>query len=376
MADCYKLTAVSDFTKYVEALSDETGYEASRLQECKPVICQAIYGIGNPDISGIGVAIGYIIEIALGFTLAILLLLQTRLDPSLRSIPSQVLLTGLRSFFNAAAFFSIAVQIATISLLVQKDFGIATSDFGAIEAQIAQAVSVVSMLPLLYPALLLSGIDSSSSSASSSSPRSNPRLFLLNLAAALSFYPFLSRNLHAFGPGDSRPIGDGSGSDVSTADWAKVERLCFADGLDGLRHDALYAAIPPLELAASLVVYLATLWQMCGLVGAHYSPAKDQQKRHAVVVGAGRVVLWRGRVGEWFRSHRLWAALLMLVPLGLAVPLLWVIFHLRGLQEELARNMEEDYGGNNWGFGQIVAVVLYLPVAVDMLYRGRFGYQV
>ncbi|CAG9945041.1 unnamed protein product [Clonostachys rosea f. rosea IK726] len=258
MADCYKLTAVDDFTKYVETLSDETGYEDSRLQACKPVICQAIYGIGNPDISGIGVAIGYIIGIALGFTLAILLLLQTRLDPPLKSIPSQVLLTGLRSFFNAAAFFSIAVQIATISLLVQKDFGIATSDFGAIEAQIAQAVSVVSLLPLLYPALILSSIDSS---------RSNPRLFLLNLAAAL-------------------------------------------------------------------------------------------------------------RVGEWLRGHRLWAALLMLVPLGLAAPLLWVIFHLRGLQEELARNVDEDYGGNSWGFGQIVAVVLYLPVAVDMFYRGRFGYQV
>lgn len=366
MADCYKLTAVDDFTKYVETLSDETGYEDSRLQACKPMICQAIYGIGNPDISGIGVAIGYIIGIALGFTLAILLLLQTRLDPPLKSIPSQVLLTGLRSFFNAAAFFSIAVQIATISLLVQKDFGIATSDFGAIEAQIAQAVSVVSLLPLLYPALILSSIDSS---------RSNPRLFLLNLAAALSFYPFLSRNLHAFGPDDSRPIGDGSGSDVSTADWTKVERLCFADGLDALRDDTLYAAIPPLELAASLVVYLATLWQMGGLVGAHYSPVKDQ-KRHAVVVGAGRVVLWRRRVGEWLRGHRLWAALLMLVPLGLAAPLLWVIFHLRGLQEELARNVDEDYGGNNWGFGQIVAVVLYLPVVVDMFYRGRFGYQV
>jgi hypothetical protein len=55
MADCYKLTAVDDFTKYVETLSDETGYEDSRLQACKPVICQAIYGIGNPDISGIGV---------------------------------------------------------------------------------------------------------------------------------------------------------------------------------------------------------------------------------------------------------------------------------------------------------------------------------
>ncbi|VUC21434.1 unnamed protein product [Clonostachys rosea] len=259
MADCYKLVAVDDFTKYVDTLSSETRYEDSRLQACKPIICQAIYGIGNPDISGIGVAIAYIMEIALGFTLSILLLLQTRLDPPLKSIASQVLLTGLRSFFNAAAFFSIAVQIATISLLIQKDFGIGTSDFGAIEAQIAQAVSVVSMLPLLYPALILGGIDSS--------PRSNPRLFLLNLAAAL-------------------------------------------------------------------------------------------------------------RVGGWFRRHRIWAALLMLIPLGLAIPLLWVIFHLRGLQEELARNVGEDYGGNNWGFGQIVAVVLYLPVAVDMFYRGRFGYQV
>lgn len=307
----------------------------------------------------------------LGLSLAILFLVQSHLDRPLKDAASQVIVAGLKSFNSASAFFAIAIQLATISVVVQKDFGINTSDFGAIETQIAQAVSVLSMLPLLYPTLLLDG-------GRESSPRTNPRLFLLCLAAALSFYPFLSRNIQNFRTSISTPapISDGDDGDVSTADWHQVETLCFDDGLDGLRRNGVYAAVPALELTGSLIVYLATLWQMGALVGVHRWAVHKQPShmRRKYYQRRGTFIVWRRKVSEWFSENKIFSGLLLLVPLALAIPLLWTVFYMRQLQETLAHSTGEDYNGNKWGFGQMVSLVLFLPVFVDMFYCWKFGY--
>lgn len=57
---------------------------------------------------------------------------------------------------------------------------------------------------------------------------------------------------------------------------------------------------------------------------------------------------------------------------GLSVPLLWMIFTLRKLQEEMSEKMGQDYNGKDWGFGQIVSIMLFVPVGVEMAYQWRF----
>jgi hypothetical protein len=46
---------MGDFNKYIEQLRTETDFVTSNLTICKKEICIAIWGNGNPDISGIGV---------------------------------------------------------------------------------------------------------------------------------------------------------------------------------------------------------------------------------------------------------------------------------------------------------------------------------
>lgn len=55
--DCSNLTSLSDFADYIDTLRSETEFKTAQLQDCRPEICQAVYGTGNPDISGIGVSI-------------------------------------------------------------------------------------------------------------------------------------------------------------------------------------------------------------------------------------------------------------------------------------------------------------------------------
>lgn len=55
MPDCSKLRVLDDFGHYVDAIVQETQFQRDRMESCKLEICSAIYGTGNPDISGIGV---------------------------------------------------------------------------------------------------------------------------------------------------------------------------------------------------------------------------------------------------------------------------------------------------------------------------------
>jgi len=59
--NCTLLTTRSNFPDYVQILRNETGtgvnstLNLTLLERCKPEVCNALWGTGNADISGIGV---------------------------------------------------------------------------------------------------------------------------------------------------------------------------------------------------------------------------------------------------------------------------------------------------------------------------------
>ncbi|KAL2687641.1 hypothetical protein Neosp_005203 [[Neocosmospora] mangrovei] len=269
---------------------------------------------------------------------------------------------GLDSFFSSAAYFALAIQLATIIVLVRKDYGISTADLGAIEARIAQSVAVVSMMPLLYPAALLEPRERNINR----DIRHNARLLLLNATTALSFFPFLSRCIHSFGPS---PIGTGDDKDVDPEDWAKIADMCLFGGFGELKKDVTWKALPGLELTASLITYFFAFWLLSGLPNTRYIPSENTKGYR----GVERVLSWREKVTKWFENR--WISLIapLLLIVGLTIPLVVMIFKLRDLQKELSSFMGESYEGDNWGFGQIVSIVLFVPVGIDMAYSWRFG---
>ena len=325
-------------------------------------------------MSGIQVAVGYVMETALSLLLALVVIFTRHHKAGPRSRRAHdIFISGLRAFFDSAAYFALSIQLATLAVLARKDYGLGTADLGALETQIAQAISVVSLLPLLYPAALLeaAGPDDEEDDDEEEGEEHNARLLLLSLTVALSFYPFLSRCLHSFGQG---MIGDGDGAVVSVGRWREVESLCFADGLDRLRGNGMYEALAGLELAASLVTYLFSFWPRAGLLLGQHCSGRDGDAAGGDGGRKGMGVLSaRDRVNRWFSERPALAAAPLLVVVGLAAPMLWAIFDLRGLQKELADSTGVGYAGNEWGFGQIVSIVLFVPVGVAMVYRWRFG---
>jgi len=53
---------------------------------------------------------------------------------------------------------------------------------------------------------------------------------------------------------------------------------------------------------------------------------------------------------------------------GLVAPLLWGFWRLRGLQRALAKTLGGYYEGDEWGFGQVMAITIFVPIFVEMLF--------
>lgn len=54
--DCSALTDLDAFPKYIATLRNETAFNLALLTDCKKDICDAVFGVGNPDVSGVGVS--------------------------------------------------------------------------------------------------------------------------------------------------------------------------------------------------------------------------------------------------------------------------------------------------------------------------------
>jgi hypothetical protein len=219
------------------------------------------------------------------------------------------------------------------------------------------------MIPLLYPIALLEPL---TTTCPRDNVKHNARLLLLSVTVALSFYPFLSRCIHAF---DVSPIGNDEGSEVSPIDWSAIEDMCFPQKYRHLGETTTYRSLNGLELTASLIMYLFSFWLLAGLPKTHYRRNERSKGSQESEVNLS----WRDRVNRWFSNRPIVAMVPLFVVVGLSIPLLWVVFTLRKVQEEMSENMGQEYTGKKWGFGQIVSIVLFIPVAVEMGYKWRFG---
>jgi hypothetical protein len=54
--DCSSLAVRKHFKDYIQALNLTFTGNFNLVEKCKPQVCNALWGSGNPDISGIGVS--------------------------------------------------------------------------------------------------------------------------------------------------------------------------------------------------------------------------------------------------------------------------------------------------------------------------------
>lgn len=225
-SECAELSFRTDFAGYIALLRDFTDGDFSLVANCTEQVCGALWGSGNPDISGIGMTVGYLLQSAICLTLLAaygwFAVYGTKDDEKDRRW--WLLNIATSCFFDNAVFFAFAIQITSVVTLARANFGISAEGMGAISMKIAWTVSTLTLLPLL-PLILRPeafadtstqvdaadderGIKQHQSRActrveSSSQRRPSHRFLLFVICWAVSFYPFFSRMAGTFG--SSRP---------------------------------------------------------------------------------------------------------------------------------------------------------------------------
>jgi hypothetical protein len=198
--------------------------------------------------------IGYFLEniAAFLFTCAVLL---CRGFPAIASKRfRRVLGKTYDSFYVCAVFLTFSIQIAAIITLAEANFGLTTNGMGAYTVQITWTVSVLTLFPLTYVALMKNLIREPHPPANRSqqvdpSPeekiekgRESLRTYLYLICIGLSLYPFISSMFSMYGPSQ---IGDSPGKAINNTDWLIVQSACFGGPsfVTNQENNAMYACL-------------------------------------------------------------------------------------------------------------------------------------
>jgi len=376
--DCSALADMTGFQEYMQLIRNETKFNTTLLGFCQNEICGALWGVGNPDVSGIGVTAGYVVEIVLGFLLAVCCHLRRNIDSRpwkwLRIWAKKPLERGFETFFTSAFYFAMSILVASNYALAKRDFDVSANGFGIIETQITFAITVASVLPLLYPITM--GPEKEKEAGPSdpiaemraeynSTLHEKFRLVLSGLVIALFTYPFVSQCIHNWAPTDvGEDNGPGGTTIVDSAEWAALTATCF-----GEVHpitDVENKVISAFELAGSLLAILVVLCNFFGFLLGRRNTEKSEDAVAGRILVSTRRMLERARFPSSVRL--LFHIVFLLGPLLLSIPLLWGIFRLREVQRALAKATTNLYLDNDWTFGQVVAIAIFAPVLFDMVH--------
>ncbi|KAL8685703.1 MAG: hypothetical protein Q9224_005711, partial [Gallowayella concinna] len=113
-------------------------------------------------------------------------------------------------------------------MLARLDYGVSANGMGDSTAKITWAVSLLTMLPLMYVAYLPQLLQGSASDQSSLKQTAKQRLRfgLFSICWLFSLYPFYSKMLGYFGPS---LIGNGEGQVISDDEWSTIQATCTSN---------------------------------------------------------------------------------------------------------------------------------------------------
>lgn len=261
---------------------------------------------------------------------------------------------GCSCYYDCAIFFTFSIQLACVVVLARLDFGVSASGMGDSTAKITWAISLLTMLPVMYVAFnsdLLReplSITKTSGKRQKIKDRKEQLRFLLFVVCwVISIYPFLSRMIETFG---SSMMG-GNNAVISTSEWNSVQAVCLADANSITQKEM--TAMDFFAVAGSLLVCLPTLTKIVWL-------AIQRQHGDSRLVDYVQKYLLR-RKGQ---KNRLLMALFIAIPV-IAISQLWTILRLRGFQQQVSQASGNQNIDGQWTFGQIAAVTIFVPVLVE-----------
>lgn len=235
----------------------------------------------------------------------------------------------MSAYGDSSIAFTISVELASTILLIRKNFGLGAYEFGALTVQLVWIITILVMLPVLY----FSWNDLPDEKLES-------RLCAITIALILFLINFICRMVGTYSDGQ---VGT---SVISQTEWDQIQALCWGQNRN-------------LSQAGSVIIEIfsisASLWVILSIVAALIFPIRANTRNH--------VLAYINRMVAAMRENQITQATIILLTLIVfSVPLFWALIALRSWQSWFAGSLNESSGSNIWSFGQIIAVVVFLPV--------------
>jgi hypothetical protein len=287
----------------------------------------------------------YFMELALGLLLGLGTIILEQRD-SKRGFPCAVN-RAFGVYADAATLLTFSVQFASAIILIKMDFGISAKDFGGLTVEVTWAAALVTMVSMLL--VCSSGADLD---------RKEVRLSVICISWILFLYTFISRMISDFGPSQIGISKPGSPPKVlSPVEAANITQLCRTDGSTLSKTETI--AFDVFAVGGSLFVSIVLVGTLIWVLLTRRRPDAVRRLTHS---RSFRVNV-RNRISV--KNARL---LLLFNVLLWGVPQLWGILRFRAMQQALAVSTGASDQDNSWSFGQIVAVVIFLPVLLEFVY--------
>lgn len=295
--------------------------------------------------------IGYYLENILAFLLTVISI-SLRRATSTASVSRwiNVLAHTYESFFTCAAFLTFSLQVASIIVLSWVDYGISATGLGSLTLEITWAISIISLIPLMYgvffPELFrpLSGRGEKALKA-----RDSLRFAIFIICWLPSLCTFITSSIQTIGESQ---IGNHAGAVISNDNWAILEDMCW-NGIQQL-STAENTSMATFRMVSWIIVSLLALGRLVRL---------GLQKHH----DGSRIAQITGQIGRQFRSSYV---LLFILPV-LAITQFWTLQRLQELQFAMSDATGNSDMDRQWTFGQVVAVAAFTPVLVDVIFWSR-----
>lgn len=277
-----------------------------------------------------------LIEFSLAVALAITLLVLTRWKKTLLAASFRKI-TG--AYVDSAIALALSVELACAIMLIKKNSGLGANEFGALTVQVVWIVATLVMLPVI-----------SFCWQDLRDKKSELRTCMTALAFILFLITFICRMINTY---SNRRIGSGGEAVISGEESEQLDLLCFG-------------AVPRLSPSGSTMVETfsvgASLWISCNVVLALIDQCIDESDRSWVTAA----------LHELTRCLRGDIIGIIISVSGLtfwSIPLFWALMKLRSWQKTFAASIDETSGSGVWTFGQIIAVVVFLPVLNELLHQ-------
>jgi len=271
----------------------------------------------------------------------------------------------LETYYDISTAFAFAIQVACYVLA----FGVDLSDIGGgNELIITWLASTTSLLPLIFPFLLLSA-------------RSSKTTILVLFAAWLSIFPLVIQYRIMY-ESTVRPDSMHGPPPPSTDELRILQGVCMPgfkvdnDAVQRGELDPYFVTMETVALFSSwvIIVMLVITPTIVFLSKSLVQwKAKSQQGRkewrwnlicHPIIEPAAQQdrIEWRWNLS----CHPIMELAAFVIPGLLAVPLLVFMSDLRSGQQLVSTSANISYEDNKWGFGQIMAITMYAPIALEL----------